>query len=110
MIIRNINEIEGAVRADGVAMRDLLGGTVKAGEGVTMGHAVFPTGTVVPPAAHSGDEYSYVLSGSIKCKVGDQVFSLKEGSASFIPAGEVHSSINDSDGDAEVIWMLIEKK
>ncbi len=110
MIVRNINEIEGNVRADGVTMRDLFGDTVKAGEGVTMGHAIFPPDTVVPPAAHSGDEYSYVLSGNVKCKVGDQIFAMREGSASFIPAGEEHSSINDSNSNAEVVWMLIEKK
>ena len=40
MFVRNINELEGIVRDDGVTMRDLFGGAVKAGEGVTMGHAV----------------------------------------------------------------------
>ena len=91
-------------------MVDLFGGAVKAGEGVTVGYAVFPPGTVVPPAAHSGDEYSYVLSGNIKCKIGDQIVSAQEGSATFIPAGQEHSSINDSDSSTEVVWMLIEKK
>lgn len=110
MLVRNINEAEGKTRDDGVTMRDLFGGAVTAGEGVTMGHAIFPPGTVVPPAAHSGDEYSYVISGNIKCKVGDQIFSAKAGSATFIPAGEEHSTINDSDGNVEVVWMLIEKE
>lgn len=110
MLVRKINEIEGKVRGDGVTMRDLLGVAVKAGEGVTMGHAIFPPGTVVPPAAHSGDEYGYVVSGNIKCKIGDQIFSVEEGSATFIPAGEEHSTVNDSDSNAEVVWMLIEKK
>ncbi|MEA4900295.1 cupin domain-containing protein [Desulfitobacterium sp.] len=110
MLVRNKNKIDGKVRGDGVTMVDLFGGVVSAGEGVTMGHAIFPAGTVVPPAAHSGDEYSYVISGNIKCKIGDQIFSAQEGSATFIPAGEEHSSINDSDGNAEVVWMLIEQK
>lgn len=110
MIVRDKNEIEGNVRDDGVTMREFFGGAVNAGEGVTMGHAIFPPGTVVPPAAHSGDEYGYVLSGEIKCKIGDRVITAKEGCATFIPAGEEHSSINDSDRDVEVVWMLIEKK
>jgi quercetin dioxygenase-like cupin family protein len=109
MLVRNINQIEGKVRGDGVTMRDLLGGAVHAGEGVTVGHAIFPPNTVVPPAAHSGDEYSYVISGNIKCKVGDKVFSVEKGSVTFIAAGEEHSTINDSDINAEVVWMLIEK-
>lgn len=109
MLVRMKNEIEGKVRADGVTMVDLFGDAVKAGDGVTMGHAVFPPGTVVPPAAHSGDEYSYVLSGKIKCQIGSQTFAAPAGSATFIPAGEEHSSINDGEDDAEVVWMLIEK-
>ncbi|MEA1962282.1 MAG: cupin domain-containing protein [Bacillota bacterium] len=43
-------------------------------------------------------------------KIWNKIVSMKEGSAGFIPAGEEHSSINDSDSDAEVVWMLIEKK
>lgn len=109
MLVRNKNEIEAKVRDDGVTMRDLLGDPVNAGDGVTMGHAIFPPGTVVPPAAHSGNEYSYVIYGTIKCKIEDQIFLVQEGSATFIPAGEEHSTINDSDSNAEVVWMLVEQ-
>ena len=83
------------VRADGVAMTDLLGGEIPAGAGVTMGYAVFPPGTVVPPAAHTGDEYSFILSGTVKCEAGGVVHTASAGMATFIPAGETHSSFND---------------
>ena len=32
----------------------------------------------VPPAAHSGDEYDYVVSGNIKCKIGIKSFQWKK--------------------------------
>ncbi len=73
MLVRDKNAIPPVVRADGVAMTDLLGGEIPAGAGVTMGYAVFPPGTVVPPAAHTGDEYSFILSGTVKCEAGGVV-------------------------------------
>ena len=109
MIIREMDKIKANIRQDGVAMTDFFGAAVKAGEKVSMGHAVFPPGTVVPPAAHSGDEYSYILSGKIKSIIHGKTIELHGGTAGFIPAGEVHSSVNDSAVDAEVIWMLVEK-
>lgn len=97
------------VRADGVAMTDLLGGEIPAGAGVTMGYAVFPPGTVVPPAAHTGDEYSFILSGTVKCEAGGVVHTASAGMATFIPAGETHSSFNDGAAEAALVWMLVEK-
>lgn len=109
MIVRKKNDVSVNVRADGVAMTDFFGGECPAGENVTMGYAVFPPGTVVPPAAHTGDEYSYIISGRVKCECDGVLNEMCAGEAGFIPAGEVHSSRNDSDGDATLVWMLIEK-
>lgn len=109
MIVRKKNDVSVNVRADGVAMTDFFGGECLAGENVTMGYAVFPPGTVVPPAAHTGDEYSYIISGRVKCECDGVLNEMCAGEAGFIPAGEVHSSRNDSDEDATLVWMLIEK-
>lgn len=93
------------IREDGVAMTTLFD------EGnTTMGHAVFPPGTVVPFAAHDADEYSYILSGEVKCKTEDGVVStMTAGCSGFIPAGQSHSSFNDSDADCVLVWMLVGK-
>ena len=109
MLVRDKNAIPPVVRADGVAMTDLLGGEIPAGAGVTMGYAVFPPGTVVPPAAHTGDEYSFILSGTVKCEAGGVVHTASAGMATFIPAGETHSSFNDGAAEAALGWMLVEK-
>ena len=93
------------IREDGVAMTTLFDK-----DNATMGHAVFPPGTVVPFAAHDADEYSYILSGEVKCKTEDGVVStMTAGCSGFIPAGQSHSSFNESDADCVLVWMLVGK-
>lgn len=99
-----------SVRQDGVAMSDFSGACCPTDGKVSMGYAIFPPETVVPPASHTGDEYSYIISGKVKCECNGKSNELCAGEASFIPAGEVHSSMNDSDEDATLVWMLIEKE
>lgn len=108
MKITSLKEATAMVRPDGVTMTDFFspsdGGTV------TMGHAIFPPGTVVPWAAHDCDEYSFILEGEVKCETAEEgLCSFSAGSACFIPAGQKHSSINDSDKDAQVLWMLVKR-
>lgn len=110
MIVRKQADISAHVRQDGVAMSDFFGACCPTDGKVSMGYAVFPPVTVVPPASHTGDEYSYIISGKVKCECNGKSNELCAGEASFIPAGEVHSSMNDSDEDATLVWMLIEKE
>ena len=63
----------------------------------------------MPPASHTGDEYSYIISGRVRCESNGKVQEMAAGDASFIPAGEMHKSMNDSGEDATLVWMLIEK-
>lgn len=39
----------------------------------------------------------------------DGLLSMTAGGASFIPAGQRHSSRNDGPEEAELIWALVEK-
>lgn len=109
MIVRNKETIETLVRADGVQMTEFFGTACQAGEKVTMGYAVFPPGTIVPAAAHTGDEYSFILSGKVVCKSNGTEQEASAGMATFIPAGETHESFNCSEEDATLVWMLVEK-
>lgn len=108
MIVRKREQTGEVVRPDGVVMRDFFGDVCPTDGKVSMGYAVFPDGTVVPPAAHTGDEYSYIISGKVKCESNGIVRELCAGEASYIPAGEVHKSMNDSGEEATLVWMLIE--
>ncbi|MFR3289568.1 MAG: cupin domain-containing protein [Lachnospiraceae bacterium] len=93
------------VRPDGVAMTEFF--SAAEGAKVTMGHAVFPAGTVVPWAAHDADEYAFILRGSVSCETEeDGLLSMTAGGASFIPAGQRHSSRNDGpeESRAHLSW------
>ena len=109
MIVRKKEEVPVHVRADHVEMTDFFGEACQTDGKVSMGYAVFPPGTVVPPASHTGDEYSYIISGRVKCESNGEVHEMAAGDASFIPAGEMHKSMNDSGENATLVWMLIEK-
>jgi len=79
---------------------------------VQMGIAVFPPGARVPAqgaAAHTCDEYSYIIKGSIRVMSGVEEQRLTAQQASYIPAGEMHWAYNDGESDCELIWSLIEK-
>lgn len=110
MIVRKNADLSRKVRQDGVAMTDFFGECCPTDGKVSMGYAVFPAGTVVPPASHTGDEYSYILSGTVVCESNGVVNTLQAGEAGFIPAGEVHESRNETDEEATLVWMLIEKE
>lgn len=110
MKVRKRKDVSVNVRADGVEMTDFFGEAHPAGAKVSMGYAVFPPGTVVPPAAHTGDGYFYIISGSVKCTSAGVTHEMTAGEAGFIPAGETHTSRNDSDEEATLVWMLIEKE
>ena len=108
MKITSLRDAAALVRPDGVTMTDFF--TPADGGGVTMGHAVFPPGTVVPWAAHDCDEYSFILKGEVSCETEEEgLRRFSPGSASFIPAGQRHSSRNDSQEDAEVLWVLVKR-
>ena len=80
MKVTSLKAAETKVRPDGVAMTEFF--AAADGAKVTMGHAVFPAGTVVPWAAHDADEYAFILSGNF-CKVTRQSSS---GSSYLSPA------------------------
>ena len=109
MKITSLTKAGTLVREDGVAMTDFFSPETVGGK-VTMGHAVFPPGTVVPWAAHDGDEYSFILEGEVSCETEEEgLCRFSAGGACFIPAGQRHSSRNDSEKDAHVLWALVDR-
>ena len=77
-----------------------------------MGYAVFAPGARVPAqglASHAEDEYAYFISGGLKCFSGGEYYEVKAGDATFIPAGEEHYSVNESDEPCTLVYMLAQK-
>jgi quercetin dioxygenase-like cupin family protein len=112
MIVLTYAELPHKLRPDGAEMTDFFPNAkgLAGGEGVLMGFAVFPPGIEAPLATHAQDEYAFVLSGTVKARIGGEVFTASAGAVTYIPAGEAHISFNDGDVESCVVWMLVDKR
>ncbi len=59
------------------------------------------------PKVHrqEGDDFFYVLKGSKRIVVGDEVFDLNEGDSIHINSQIDHNAINLSDRECQVLWV-----
>ena len=111
MIVSAYEDQKHTLRPDGVEMTDFFNFAkgLPGGKGVQMGFGVFPPGMEAPPAVHDADEYAFILSGTVKSRIGGKVYTAKAGSATFIPAGEEHVSYNDGTEECRLVWLLIDR-
>jgi quercetin dioxygenase-like cupin family protein len=94
----------------GLVMLPLFGSEAKENAAADMGYAVFGPGMRSPAedfTSHDGDEFSYIISGSIKCFAGGELHEAGAGEVCYIPAGERHYSYNDSDTPCSLVYMLV---
>lgn len=64
-----------------------------------------PGGSTYPDVPHEGEEFGYVLQGSIKIHVGNKVYRAKKGeSFYFIPHSPHYIEASSSSG-AKLIWI-----
>lgn len=54
---------------------------------------------------HEGEEFGYVLEGSIVLELGKSVYRVNEGDSFYFTAERKHRLKNDSDEKAVVIWV-----
>jgi transcriptional regulator with XRE-family HTH domain len=54
---------------------------------------------------HEGEEFGYVLSGTVKISLGKKVYTAKCGDSFLYKADKEHSLINDTDKPAKVLWV-----
>jgi quercetin dioxygenase-like cupin family protein len=93
-----------------LTMLPLFGPETRQDGAVNMGCAVFGPGVRVPKEGHTShdtDEFSYIISGNIKCFSGGKTHELKAGDAAYIPAGEPHYSCNESNEVCTLVYMLV---
>ena len=55
---------------------------------------------------HQQDEYVVVLSGSLRCRVGDLDVDLAAGDAAFMPRGLEHTFTNVLEQPCDIIWVF----
>ncbi len=54
---------------------------------------------------HDGEEFGYVLCGSILLNYGNQVYKVKKGESFYIKANKIHYIENASKNTARVLWV-----
>jgi len=77
---------------------------------IEMGKAVMKPGVRVPKEGmnpHEGEEFSYIIKGSLVSGTKDVTTTVSEGDFCYIPKNTPHWSSNESDQDCELIWILI---
>jgi len=66
-----------------------------------------PNQPYVEHFSHPGEEFYYVLKGTVVFKVGDEEFVLQEGEAIHFPSEKVHQWMNPTSEETVVISVLI---
>jgi len=95
------------VKIGGLEIRYLMDGTVT-GAGSGMFELTVGAGARVPPA-HShrdNEEIVYVLDGTLRYRVDDEVRDLKAGERMYTPRGSVHAFSNPHDRTARALIIL----
>jgi quercetin dioxygenase-like cupin family protein len=71
---------------------------------ITLNRSLFAPGQEFPQHTHGATEDIFVvLAGGVSVRQGDQHWPITAGDAVFIPAGEVHGTVNTTDGQATLI-------
>lgn len=66
--------------------------------------AAFPRNTQLPPAQHAGEEFAYVLKGTVLVRAGDSESRLSAGDSFQLRGSEPHSVCTE-DEEAEVLFF-----
>jgi quercetin dioxygenase-like cupin family protein len=73
--------------------------------------AEFTPGGVAGKHTHPGEEFGYILEGSLELEVtGQPPRTLKAGDSFFVPAGVVHDGKNVGSGPAKVLATYVVEK
>ncbi|MDL2220059.1 cupin domain-containing protein [Eubacteriales bacterium OttesenSCG-928-N14] len=62
-------------------------------------------GSTAEEDAHEGEEFGYVLAGSIVLKIGGKKHKLKKGDSFYFSPNAPHSIVNNTKKEAKVLWV-----
>jgi mannose-6-phosphate isomerase-like protein (cupin superfamily) len=83
--------------------RRLIGPEVGASQ-ITMNYSVFQPGQEFPQHIHDASaDIFIVLEGGVSVRQGDDYTPIKAGQFAYVPAGEVHGTVNQTDAQATLI-------
>ena len=66
---------------------------------------LMPTKTTEPDVPHEGEEFGYVLSGTITVHVGNRKFRCRVGESFYFTSNKAHFIENPTDRMAKYIWI-----
>ncbi len=66
---------------------------------------LFPGGSTYPDVPHEGEEFGYVLSGSISIHIGKRVYHAKKGESFYFTPHASHYISADNKTGATLIWV-----
>jgi Uncharacterized conserved protein, contains double-stranded beta-helix domain len=64
-----------------------------------------PGGSTYPDNPHEGEEFGYVLSGSITLHIGNKTYKAKKGESFYFTAGKKHHISASEKQGASLIWV-----
>ncbi len=64
-----------------------------------------PGGSTYPDSPHEGEEFGYVLKGSITINIGNKIYKAKKGEAFYYEASNTHYISASSRYGAQLIWV-----
>ena len=79
-------------------------------EGLTelaVGYAIVPPGGHSDKIGHPEGELFYVVSGEGKMYVDGEIVDIHPTTTFWVPPYKVHQSINDSDQELKILWVLV---
>lgn len=66
---------------------------------------LFPGGSTYPDVPHEGEEFGYVLSGTIRIHIGTHVYKVKKGESFYFTPHASHYISADKKTGATLIWV-----
>jgi HTH-type transcriptional repressor of puuD len=72
---------------------------------VTTGQTQFQVGKGLPLHSHNVEESVLILEGLATAQIGDELFDLEAGQATWVPAGTPHRFFNRGDGVMRIYWV-----
>lgn len=64
-----------------------------------------PGGSTYPDNPHEGEEFGYVLNGSITLHIGNKTYKAKKGESFYFTAGKKHYISNPAKQVSSLIWV-----
>jgi HTH-type transcriptional repressor of puuD len=104
-VVIRASEVVPFERGTGIRTLPLVGKWNNAEANLTTGMTEFPPGTGIPLHAHNVEETVLILEGSARVELGDEVYELGTGDATWVPPGVPHRFINVGNNDMRIYWV-----